>query len=171
MRARKSAGCQSRHATVNEVLSKAFLRAGIPVVKEPSGLIPGSSLRPDGATIIPWSLGRCLAWDVTCPDTVASSYLTSCATTPGAAAENAASLKNQKYRQLSTTHVFTPLVFETFGPLSQETLSVLNTLGGRIISKTGDLRERMFLYQQLSIAVQRGNVACFLNAVASNSDC
>ena len=51
---RISAGRQSRHATVNEVVSKAFARAGIPVVKEPSGLVPGSALSPDGATIIPW---------------------------------------------------------------------------------------------------------------------
>jgi hypothetical protein len=162
---RKSAGRHSRHAAVNEVVSRAFVRAGIPVVKEPSGLIPGSSLRPDGATIIPWSGGRCLAWDVTCPDTVAASYVTSCATMAGAAAENAATLKCQKYSQLSTTHAFVPLVFETFGPHSQETLSVLNTLGGRIITKTGDPRERMFMFQQLSMAVQRGNVACFVNSL------
>ena len=150
---------------VNEVVSKAFRRAGIPVVKEPLGLILGSFLRPDGATIIPWSGGRCLAWDVTCPDTVASSYVASCATTPSAAAENAAALKSQKYSQLSTTHVFKPLVFETLGPLSQETSPVLNILGGRIIAQTGDPRERMFLHQQLSMTVQCGNIVCFRNSV------
>ena len=162
---RKSAGHQSRHATVNEVVCKAFGCAGIPVVKEPTGLIPGSNLRPDGATIIPWVGGRCLAWDVTCPDTVAASYLTSCATSAGAAAENADSMKCQKYSQLSSSHSFIPLVFETFGPLSEASVSVLNSLGGRIISKTGDPRERMFLYQHLSMAVQRGNVACFVNSL------
>lgn len=162
---RKSAGRQSRHATVNEVVYKAFVRAGIPAVKEPVGLIPASSLRPDGATIIPWKAGRCLAWDVTCPDTVASSYVTSCAATAGAAAEHAASLKSNKYQQLTTSHTFAPLVFETFGPLSADTLTILTSLGGKIISKTGDPRERTYLFQQLSMAVQRGNVACFLNCL------
>ena len=162
---RKSAGRQSRHACVNDVVSKAFTRAGIPVVKEPTGLIPGSSLRPDEATVIPWSGGRCLAWDVTCPDTVAASHVSACATIVGAAARNAASLKLQKYHQLMTTHSFTPLVFETLGPLSDETLTVLNILGGRIISKTGDPRERTFLFQRLSMELQRGNVSCFLNSI------
>ena len=50
---RKSAGRQTRHAAVNEVVARAFTRAGIPCTKEPTGLIPGSSLRPDGVTIIP----------------------------------------------------------------------------------------------------------------------
>ena len=165
---RKCAGRQSRHATVNEVVAKSFIRAGVPVVKEPSGLIPSSSLRPDGTTVIPWARGRCLAWDVTCPDTVADSYVTASAASAGTAAENAATAKIQKYHQLSATHTFVPLVFETFGTLSDVTLSVLSDLGGRIISRTGDPRERMFMFQRLSMAVQRGNVTCFLNSVQSS---
>ena len=65
----KSAGRQLRHSLVNNEVLKAFSRAGIPATREPTGLIPASALRPDGATVIPWSQGRCLAWDVTCPDT------------------------------------------------------------------------------------------------------
>ena len=98
-------------------------------VKEPPGLTPDSALRPDGATVIPWSGGRCLAWDVTCPDTVAASYVVAGASTAGAAAENAASLKSQKYHQLSTTHSFSPLVFETFVPLVKRHRQCLTVLG------------------------------------------
>lgn len=162
---KKGSGKQSRHASVNEVVAKAFARAGVPVVKEPSSLVPGSALRPDGALIIPWSQGRCLAWDVSCPDTVAASYVAQCALRAGAAAERAALAKQQKYQQLAATHVFTPLIFETFGPLSIDTEATIVRLGGRLIVKAEDPRERVFLFQQLSMAVQRGNVACFLGSL------
>jgi len=32
-------------------------------------------ITPDGVTLIPWSRGRCLTWDVTVPDTFAASHL------------------------------------------------------------------------------------------------
>ena len=146
------------------LLFRAFTRADIPSIKEPSGLLPGTSLRPDGATIIPWYQGRCLAWDVTCPDTLAASSLPSSFNTAGSAAEQAATKKSRKYQQLSSTHTFVPVTWETMGPINEEGLSFLNTLGSRIISKVGDPRERMFLFQRLSMAVQRGNVACLIGA-------
>ena len=31
--------------------------------------------RPDGASTVPWERGKLLVWDVTCPDTLAPSYL------------------------------------------------------------------------------------------------
>lgn len=124
-------------------------------------MLPGSSLRPDGTSVVPWLRGRCIAWDVTCPDTIAASYLADTAAVAGAAAERAASAKASKYLLLATTHTFMPLAFETLGPLNAEAVSCLDKLGGLIIAKTGDPRERAFLYQRLSMAVQRGNVACF----------
>ena len=162
---KKSASRQSRHSAVNDVVARAFARAGIPSVKEPPGLIPGSALRPDGATIISWASGHCLAWDVTYPDTLASSYVAAGASQAGAAAERAAYLKIQKYHQLSGSHSFAPLVFETMGPLSEGTLEILNRLGGILIARKVDPRERSFLFQNLSVAVQRGNASCFLNSI------
>ena len=46
----------------------------IPKEKEPVGLSVNGK-RPDGATLIPWSRGKPLAWDVTVPDTFAKSHL------------------------------------------------------------------------------------------------
>ena len=164
----KSAGRQSRHALLNDVVLRAFGRAGIPVSREPTGLIPGSSLRPDGCSVVPWSRGKCIAWDVTCPDTLAASNLSGSASLAGHAAEHAAAAKHQKYQQLAASHTFLPIAIETLGGINAEALNELNILGSRIIATTGDSRERMFLYQQLSMAVQRGNIACFTGSLCQD---
>jgi len=39
--------------------------AGIPAIKEPSGLDRQDGKRPDGLTLIPWRGGHPLIWDVT----------------------------------------------------------------------------------------------------------
>jgi len=46
-------------------------RAQIPSVKEPVGLLRQHGKCPDGTTILPWSRGKPMAWDVTVPDTYA----------------------------------------------------------------------------------------------------
>lgn len=165
----KSAGRQSRHSLVNEIVLKAFSKAGVPVSREPSGLIPGSSLRPDGCSIVPWAQGKCIAWDVTCPDTLAASSLSGSALKAGHAAEHAAVNKRQKYAQLATSHTFVPLALETVGSINEEGIALLNSLGGRMIAVSEDNRERMFLFQRLSVAVQRGNIACFSGSLRQDS--
>ena len=44
-------------------------------MKEPSGLLRTDGMQPDGATLIPWSAGRYMAWDATVVHTCAASYL------------------------------------------------------------------------------------------------
>ena len=62
--------------------------------------------RPDGATQIPWSSGKCLIWDVTVTDTLAASNLPLSSTAPGEAAEFAAEKKVAKYALLSDHYMF-----------------------------------------------------------------
>ena len=68
---RQSAGRTKRHHTINDLIYRALNRAGIPAIKEPAGLIRSDGKRPDGLTLIPWSGGRCVTWDVTVTDTLA----------------------------------------------------------------------------------------------------
>ena len=50
---------------------------------------------------------------------------------------------------------------ESFGPICAEALTFLCELGRRISVVTGDMRETTFLFQRLSIAIQRFNCILF----------
>ena len=106
-----------RHYLINGIVNRALVRGGIAAVKEPNGLhvVDTSSLRPDGTTLIPWSAGKCLAWDATTPDTFAAKNIPATSELAGAAAEQASLLKNQKYNALSPSHPFVGKVVETLG--------------------------------------------------------
>jgi len=51
---------------------------------------------------------------------------------------------------------------ESAGALGQDATEFLQELGGRIAATTGDPRSTQFLFQRLSVAIQRGNAACVL---------
>ena len=50
---------------------------------------------------------------------------------------------------------------ESFGPILAEALTFLSELRRRISVVIGDVREITFLFQRLSIAIQRFNCICF----------
>jgi len=153
----RSAGRHPRHSLINDIVHRALVRADIAASKEPMGLIAGSSLRPDGASLIPWSKGKPLAWDATTADTLAASHLPSTSNCAGAASAHAALLKNQKYSDLTSTFHFVPVAVETLGPWNDEGLDFVRELGRRVSLVTGDPRETSFLLQRVSVAVQLGN--------------
>jgi len=151
------------------LIYRALNRAGIPAIKEPAGLIRSDGKRPDGLTLIPWSGGRCVTWDVTVTDTLAESYLQVTSTVQGGAAEGAAERKELKYQQLANSYKFVPLAFETFGPINSKGLSFISELGRRLTNITGESREAAFLYQRLSVAIQRFNCISFRGCLPQNS--
>jgi hypothetical protein len=102
-----------------------------------------------------------MTWDVTVTDSLADSYLTSTSVTAGAAAEGAASRKELKYQALAATHCFMPLAFETLGPINSKGIEFFTELGRRLSEVTGDSRETSFLFQRISIVIQRFNSICF----------
>src|SRR6476469_761626 len=157
----KSTRRQPRHALINDIIHRAMGRARISAVKEPLDLLPGTVMRPDGASLIPWSGGKCLAWDATIPDTLAPSHLPSTRALAGAAATQAATLKHHKYSSLSSSHIFIPISVETLGAWASESLKFVKELGIRVSAASGDRREPAFLLQRLSIAIQRGNAIAF----------
>ena len=157
---RKSAGRLARHNAVNELIRRALLTAEIPSRLEPAKLSCTDDKRPDGVSTMPWSRGKCVAWDFTCPDTLAASHLNRAVTGPGEVANEAERRKMDKYAELATRYQFIPIAIETLGPIGTEATSFIQELGRRIVAVTQELRSMSFLWQRLSVAVQRGNAAC-----------
>jgi len=137
-------------------------KADIPASKEPSGLLRTDGKRPDGVTLLPWKQGKCITWDVTVSDTLAQSYVQDTSQTPGAAAEAAAERKINKYLPLSQSYLFVPVAVETMGAINKDGMDFLSDLGRRITQSTDDHRESAFLFQRLSVLIQRYNAVAIL---------
>jgi hypothetical protein len=163
---RKSAGRLSRHNSINGIIKAALSSAEIPCRLEPRGIARDDGKRPDGVSTVPLHNGRCVVWDVTCPDTLAKSYVDKAVTGSGVVASLAESKKRQKYNNIDQhVYFFQPISVETFGAFGSDTLEFLVSLGKRLISVHNDSRASMFLFQRISIAVQRGNAACVMGTM------
>ena len=150
-----------RHSNLNDTIWRALRRAGIQATKEPLGLLREDGKRPDGVTLIPWSRGKCVAWDVTVPDTYAASHVQQTSKCPAAAADQAAAKKRAKYQSIVQTHLFIPVAVETSGALNKEATEFLQEIGRRIEDETGDIKETAYLFQRVSVVIQRGNAISF----------
>ncbi len=154
---RKSEGRHYRHAAINDIVHRALSSAQVPSRLEPSGLSRSDGKRPDGVTMVPWENGKPLVWDATCPDTLAISYRPQATSNTGAVASLAEQRKSSKYCGLTPTHHFTPVAIESLGAIGPLTMTFLKDLGRRIQLRTGEEKAPLYLLQQVSIAVQRGN--------------
>jgi hypothetical protein len=76
----------------------------------------------------------------------------------GFAAEMACKRKHNKYRSIiSSNYIFKGLAFETFGSWCKETIDFINVIGDRLIAESGDSKSKKFLFERISLAIQRGN--------------
>ena len=113
----------------------------------------------------PWSHGRHLVLDFTCPDTLAPSHLRSTAAETGSAAKEAEERKVSKYRSIADYHAFIPVAVETLGPMGPEAKSLLLDLGRRLRQHTGEPRSTSYLIQQISMAIQKGNAVAMMGSL------
>ena len=135
--------------------------AGVPSTKEPSGMSRTDGKRPGGLTLIPWQRGKSPAWDVTVVNTIADSYISAAPLSPASVADMAAEWKILKYSTLPANIIFQPVAFETLGPINQSGVDFISEIGRRLEQASGDARECCFLFQRLSITVQRFNFVAF----------
>jgi len=154
---KKAPGRVARHQVLNDIILRAINAADVPAVKEPSGLNRQDGKRPDGLSLIPWQSGKPLLWDVTVASTLAGSYVDTAATGAGLVADQAADRKTAKYADLRAQYIFQPVSVENLGPFSSSTLDFLRDLGRRISHISGDDREVLFLFQRISVTIQRFN--------------
>ena len=154
---RWSEGRHPRHSVLNDIVCRALSSAHVPALLEPTGLSRSDGKRPDGVTIAPWSSGKPLVWDATCPDTFAQSHRRLAVHSAGGIAAKAEDLKRVKCADLFSSHIFVPIAIETSGVFGSKTLSFVKSLGKRLYRHSGDPKSTSYLIQRLSIAIQRGN--------------
>ena len=104
------------------------------------------------------------------PYTFAASHLPTMALNNGSAAKSSATLKTQKYANIVQTHIFTPIAIETSGVLSMQAKELLTELGKRMFEIIGDVKETTYFFQQISVAIQRGNMLCFTGSFVTNDE-
>ena len=167
---KKAQGRITRHQAVNDIVARAFTYAGVPISKEPTGLLRNDGKRPDGLTLVPWQNGKALAWDVTVATTLADSYLMISSDLAGAAAEKAATKKTEKYSNLPSSVNFQPIAMETLGVYNATAVDCLNDFGRRISATSGEPRESKFLLQRISVALQRYNAILLHQSFATQDD-
>jgi len=84
-------------------------------------------------------------------------YVEAPAREAGEAAEIAAARKSTKYPELENRYIFQPIAVESLGPINDSAVSFLSVLGSRIANISGEVREVIFLFQRLSVLIQRSN--------------
>ena len=92
---------------------------------------------------------------------MAPSYAAISSVSAGLVAEQSSARKLAKYSELAISYIFVPIVMESSVPICAEALTFLSELGRRMSVVTTYMRETTFLFQCLSIAIQRFNYILF----------
>jgi len=64
---------------------------------------------------------------------------------------------NNKYRDAFPNYCFQPIAVENLGAMNSSAVDFINTLGRHISSVSGEDKESAFLFQRISVAIQRFN--------------
>jgi len=82
----------------------------------------------------------------------------------------AATRKCQKYSELSMAYLFLPIPVETLSPMSDLAYEFFEILSCKISDVFGYSREVSFLFQRLSVIIQRFNAALFHDTFTLHDD-
>ena len=95
---------------------------------------------------------------------MADSYIHSASRSAGAAAESAAARKSDKYAHLPSCYMFQSIALETLGVINTSAVEMLGEVGKRISQVSGEPRAAKFLFQRLSVVLQRYNSILLLQS-------
>ena len=154
---RFSIGRLPRHTALNDIIRRSIQSAGITALLEAAGKYRSDGNRLDGITLLPYARGKSLVWDASCTYTFSPSNMIRSAIHARATANEAESIKWSKYSSPTDRFHFHPIAVETSGVFGESTLVFLLSLGSRIASAKGDVREHTWLIQRISFAIVRGN--------------
>ena len=96
------------------------------------------------------------------------SYVKSTSKEPGRAAEIGENTKIGVYKDLSDFYHFEPVVAETMGSWGPRGSNLIKMIGRKMREVTGEPRSTFFLFQQISMAIQKGNVECILGTIPTS---
>ena len=89
----------------------------------------------------------------------------------GAAAEMAAIRKSAKYAILEQSCIFQPIAFENLGTMNESCYDFICDLGNNIFPVTdGDCLETRFLFQRISVTIQRFNAILLKDSFPIDTD-
>ena len=122
--------------------------------------------RPDGLTVVPWPHGKCLVWDFTY--TLAIKSPASCCLHSRRWRRGPQTSQPITQRCTISTYRFVPLAAETLlGALGEEAATLFRDTVRRIYATTGEPQSTQFLFECLSIAIQRRNAATAASVVGT----
>ena len=75
-----------------------------------------------------------------------------------------------KYSALESKFFFVPIAIESSGIFGPKAYTFLNDLGRHLMSVTMDFQARHYLFQRISVAVQRGNAASVMGTSRKDSE-
>jgi len=158
------------HQALNDIVTRAFMSAGLTVTKDHVRLARQDGTRPDD--VIPLQRGKPPTWDVTVAHTLESSYVSAAARSGSAAAEQAANRKLAKYDELvQSGRLFQPIVAETLSPLNESAILFFAELGRKIVAVSGDSRESSFFFSTYLSSSSDSILLCFTTvSLAMRSD-
>ena len=161
----QAAGTNPRHASVNDLMQRGLKSGEVPCTREPPGCSAPDGKKPDGLSLVPQARGKSLLWDYTCSDTFAQSYVNRSSRELGYVAKQAEDKKLEKYAHLRDQFIFVPVASETTGVFGKIRLKLLKQIGSKITEVTKEKRATSYLFQRISVAIQRGNVASILGTL------
>jgi hypothetical protein len=150
---------------MNDVMNRALNSVRFPTRLEPTGLLLGSNLKPDGISLIPWTRGKPLAWDVTCAFPLAASWSSTALRGQSAVATAVEARKTQKYADLAHDFIFEPISLEVFGGMGEATQQFISKLGSKLLERDINKNAAFYFRQRLALSVQIGNSACILETL------
>jgi len=86
------------------------------------------------------------------------------------AAEGAAACKSAKYTNIETNYMFQSIAVESLGPINASGCAFLSKPGRKLSTQSGDDRETSFLFQRLSVLIQRFNAILLLDSFVKEEE-
>ena len=157
----------ARHNSLRDTLHSTAQKAALGPTKEGQYLLPGDGGKPADIFIPRHSGGKDAALDVTVINPLQAATVVQAAETPGHALQLAHKRKIDKSWQPCHDQgiVFLPLAVESLGAWHKSAISEVKKLGSSLARHTGEEESTTtkHLFQQLSLALMKGNAALLNN--------